>query len=134
MSSAERLFPISELAALYEISPRTIRYYEEVGLLNSVKRTTSTQQRYYTNEGRKTLKLILRGKLLGFSLEEIKEMIDLYNLNPSGEAGKQRIIEFSNKKLQEIELKITELELLKADILSTREKILSRMEKKVEES
>lgn len=120
----ERVYSISELSAMFDISSRTIRYYEEVGLLVSESRTSNSQQRYYTNQERRRLKLILRGKKLGFSLQEIKEMIELYEANPEGEVERQRIVDYGEQKLQQIEEKINELLILKAELLSYREKLL----------
>ncbi|MFC4769202.1 MerR family DNA-binding protein [Effusibacillus consociatus] len=128
--SSERLYSISELASMFDISPRTIRYYEEAGLLASETRESPTQHRYYTNAERRRLKLILRGKRLGFSLQEIKEMVDLYELNPTGEAERRRILEYADQKLQEIEEQIAELEMLRADILANRERFLQDPAKK----
>ncbi len=122
----EQLYSISELSAMFDISSRTIRYYEEVGLLVSKSRTSNSQQRYYTNEERRRLKLILRGKRLGFSLQEVKEMIELYEANPQGEAEKQQIIDYGEQKLQEIEEKINELLMLKGELLTYRERLFDR--------
>jgi len=120
--SEEIIFSISELAAMFDISSRTIRYYEEVGLLSSENRESLTKQRCYTNNERRRLKLILRGKKLGFSLSEIKEMVNLYESNPEGEEEKNRIIAFADRKLAEIEEQILQLQLLKADIIAHKEK------------
>lgn len=114
----DKVFSISELAAMFDISSRTIRYYEELGLLTSLNRETLTKQRYYPNKERRRLKLILRGKKLGFSLQEIKEMIDLYESNPDGEEEKKRIIAFADRKLIEIDEQIFQLQLLKTEIIA----------------
>ncbi|PAE24932.1 MerR family DNA-binding protein [Bacillus sp. 7894-2] len=118
----EKVFTISELAAMFDISSRTIRYYEEIGMLTSENRDSLTKQRSYTNRERRRLKMILRGKKLGFSLQEIKEMIDLYESNPEGEAEKSRIISFADSKLREIEEQIMQLQMLREDILTYKEK------------
>ena len=120
--SEEIVFSISELAAMFDISSRTIRYYEEVGLLTSENRESLTKQRCYTNNERRRLKLILRGKKLGFGLSEIKEMVDLYESNPEGDEEKKKIIAFADRKLAEIEEQILQLQLLKVDILAHKEK------------
>jgi DNA-binding transcriptional MerR regulator len=125
----ERLFTISELASMFDISSRTIRYYEEVGILTSEQRDKVTQQRSYTNKERRRLKMILRGKKLGFNLQDIKEMVDLYESNPKGEEEKERIIEFANRKLQEIEEQITQLQLLRDEIFAHKEKFIHQTEK-----
>ncbi len=121
----KKTYTISELAREFDISTRTIRYYEEVGLL-SPKRT-SGNQRIFTRKDRAKLKLILRGKRLGFSLEEIKEMIEMYDV--AGEPEQIRLtLKYGDKKLREIEEKIKELELLKEDLLNIREILIKRLE------
>lgn len=119
------MYSISELANMFDVSPRTIRYYEEVGLLASEVRDTPNHQRYYTNEERQRLKLILRGKRLGFSLQEIKQMVDMYQSNPSGEVERTRILQFADAKLLEIEEKMRYLQILKEDILLHRDRFLA---------
>lgn len=69
-------YSISELARELDITTRTIRFYEEQGMLNPERRG---QERVYRPKDLVTLKLILRGKRLGFSLAECKEVIDLYD-------------------------------------------------------
>ncbi|EWG12983.1 MerR family DNA-binding protein [Cytobacillus firmus] len=118
----EKVFTISELAAMFDISSRTIRYYEEIGMLTSENRDSLTKQRSYTNRERRRLKMILRGKKLGFSLQEIREMIELYESNPEGEAEKSMIIAFADSKLREIEEQIMQLQMLREDILTYKEK------------
>ncbi|MBG9444400.1 MerR family DNA-binding protein [Cytobacillus firmus] len=118
----EKIFTISELAAMFDISSRTIRYYEEIGMLTSENRDSMTKQRTYTNRERRRLKMILRGKKLGFGLQEIREMIELYESNPEGEAEKSRIIAFADSKLREIEEQIMQLQMLREDILTYKAK------------
>jgi DNA-binding transcriptional MerR regulator len=118
----DKLYTISELAAMFDISSRSIRYYEEIGMLISENREIMTKQRSYTNRERRRLKMILRGKKLGFSLQQIKEMIDLYETNPEGDEEKRRIIEFADEKINEINEQILQLQMLKEDILSYKEK------------
>lgn len=122
--SEEKLFSISELASIFDISSRTIRYYEEVGLLSSEIRDSTTQQRVYTNSERRRLKMILRGKKLGFSLQEIKEMIELYESNPEGEDEKKRILEHADRKLEEINEKIHHLEVLRDELITHKERYI----------
>jgi DNA-binding transcriptional MerR regulator len=120
----DRLFSISELATMFDISSRTIRYYEEIGMLTSETRGSLTQHRTYTNNERRRLKMILRGKKLGFSLQEIKEMIELYESNPEGEEEKKQIISFADKKLEEINDQMTQLQILRDEILAYKEKYM----------
>lgn len=81
-------YSISDLAREFDVTPRTIRYYEAEGMLEPLRQG---QRRIYSLRDRVTLALILRGKRLGFSLAEAKEIIDLYDA-PQGEAGQLRLL------------------------------------------
>jgi DNA-binding transcriptional MerR regulator len=73
---AEPTFTISELSREFNVTPRAIRHYESHGLIFPER---SGQQRVYSKRDRTRLKLTLRGKRLGLSLVEIKELIDMYD-------------------------------------------------------
>jgi DNA-binding transcriptional MerR regulator len=68
-------FSISELAREFDVTPRAIRFYEDQGLISPRR---DGQRRIYTARDRTRLKLTLRGKRLGLSLSEIRELIDMY--------------------------------------------------------
>lgn len=78
---AQRIYSIAELAREFGITARTIRFYEDEGLIKP-KRQGLT--RLYSVGDRTRLGWILRGKRLGFSLAEIKELIDLYQVDRTG--------------------------------------------------
>jgi DNA-binding transcriptional MerR regulator len=110
-------YTITQLAQEFDVTTRTIRFYEDQGLLNP---TRDGQMRVYSPRDRVRLKLVLRGKRLGFSLSEIREMLDMYDAGP-GELGQlelflakinerrtllrqqQRDIELTLKELDDIE-------------------------------
>ena len=73
-------YGIAELAREFDVTTRTIRYYEDKGLLSPRRKG---QRRVYAPRVRVRLRLIMRGKRLGFSLDEIRELIDLYDVDPS---------------------------------------------------
>jgi len=76
MDSTERgEFSISELSREFDVTPRAIRFYEDQGLLSPRR---DGQRRIYTPRDRTRLKLTLRGKRLGLTLSEIRELIDMY--------------------------------------------------------
>lgn len=100
------LFSIGDLAAEFGISTRAIRFYEAKGLL-APKRVGSN--RIFTKRDRARLVLILRGKRLGFSLEEIAEYLDLYD-DDKGQIAQTRLL------LQRVESSISELEAKRRDI------------------
>ena len=76
-------FSISELSQEFDVTTRAIRFYEDEGLLEPHRQG---RQRVYSSRDRVRLKLILRGKRLGFSLSEIGDIIDMYDSEP-GEVG-----------------------------------------------
>lgn len=77
----EPVFSITDLAQEMDITTRTIRFYEDRGLLRPARRG---QQRIYSRADKTRLKLVLRGKRLGWPLDDIREMIELYDA-PGGE-------------------------------------------------
>ncbi len=76
-----RTFSISELAKEFDVTTRTIRFYEQQGLLNPARQG---QTRIYNSKDRVRLMLTLRGKRLGFSLAESKELFDMYDSTEQG--------------------------------------------------
>ena len=87
-------FSISDLARELDITTRAIRFYEEQGLLIPERRG---QERIYSGKDKVALKLILRGKRIGFSLAECKELIELYD----PESGNRRQLETFTQKIAE---------------------------------
>ncbi|TVP60273.1 MAG: MerR family DNA-binding transcriptional regulator [Halomonadaceae bacterium] len=75
-ATGTRYYTIGELASDFDVTTRTIRFYEEAGLLSPARQG---QQRIYQESDRVKLKLILRGKRLGFSLAESRELIEQYD-------------------------------------------------------
>ena len=69
---------IGEMCAEYDVTPRTLRFYEQKELLQPRR---EGQKRLFTKRDKARLKLILRGKRFGFSLDEIRELLDLYNID-----------------------------------------------------
>ena len=82
-------FSISELAQEFDVTPRAIRFYEDQGLLAPRR---AGQRRIYTPRDRTRLKLTLRGKRLGLSLSEIRELIDMYEPGRDERAQLQRFL------------------------------------------
>lgn len=105
---------IQEVAKEFNVSTRTIRYYEELGLLYPNR--SSTNQRTFTKKELAKLKLIFRGKRYGFSLEEIKEMVLLFDDDRTGIQQLERTVEYGEEKIQEIDNKIAELVQMKKEL------------------
>ncbi len=119
-------YSISELANEFDISPRTIRFYEEKNLISPAR--SKGNQRVYTRRDRARLKLILRGKRFGYSLDEISEMIGMTDVDMSERAQIEKSLVYGDKKLAEIRERREELELLEQDILNVKTKLLKRLE------
>jgi len=120
----KKQYTISQVADVLDISTRTIRFYEEKGLINPKR--SAGNQRIYTPRNKARLKLILRGKRFGFSLNEIAEMIGMSDTNVNEVEQIEKSLKFGDAKLKEIQDKKKELTLLEQDILATREKLIKR--------
>lgn len=121
------LFTIGDLAQELGVSTRTIRYYEERGLLDPQR--TSGGQRIYTRRERGRLKLILRAKLAGFDLEEVRNVLQVYDALPAETAERVqalKLIDMTERRLQEINNTIDELNQLR-DALTDHLAELHRM-------
>ena len=116
---------ISQIADQLDISTRTIRFYEEKGLIQPGR--TTGNQRVYTPRNKARLKLILRGKRFGFSLEEISEMIGMANADPDELQQIEKSLAYGDIKLKQLQDRKKELELLEQDILATRQKLIHRI-------
>ena len=123
MGKERETFTISELALQLDISPSTIRFFEEKRLL-SPKRTSGNQRLYTTHE-RGRLKLIIRGKHFGASLDEIAEMVGLADMEIKENEQIDRSLYYIDKKFQEVQHKKEEIVLFENDLLSLKEKLLS---------
>src|SRR5690625_4863924 len=106
---------IREVAETFKLTPRTLRYYEEIGLLSPIR--TETNQRLYDKKEIAKIKLIERGKRYNFNLDEIKEMILLFDTDRTGIAQLERTIEYGREKVAEIDQRIAELKQIKREIL-----------------
>jgi len=121
-----KYYQIGELANLLNISPRTIRYYEEIGLLNSVKRIEGGK-RVYTDKDYQRLKFIQRLKHLGLTLSEMHELEDIYQIHRTNRKVLPRLLELLDIHASKIDERVNSLLKLKTDILSYREKIRQKL-------
>ncbi|CAM3406326.1 MerR family transcriptional regulator [Thalassospira profundimaris] len=96
----ERFYTVPELADDLGITPRTIRFYEQKGLLNPQRAGTT---RVYTRQDRAKLLLILRGKRLGFSLREIADYLDLYGADPTQAEQIKMLLERVRERITDLE-------------------------------
>ena len=109
----EKTFSIGEMCSEYEVTPRTLRFYEYKELLAPIR---EGQKRLFTNKCRGRLKLILRGKRFGFSLAEIKDLLDLYDIGDGQVTQLTETLRFADKHLAEMVAQRDELNEAIADL------------------
>ena len=97
---------IREMCDAYEVTPRTLRFYEAKELLFPIR---EGQKRLFTKRDRARLKLILRGKRFGFSLEEIRQLLDLYHAGDQQHTQLVRTCEIARARLADMESQRDEL-------------------------
>ncbi|MDJ1006871.1 MAG: MerR family DNA-binding transcriptional regulator [Paracoccaceae bacterium] len=121
------LMTIREMCEAFDVTPRTLRFYEAKELLQPIR---EGQRRLYTRRERARLKLILRGRRFGFSLEEIRQLLELYDIDEKGETQLRAVYEAARARLadmvaqrDELTQAIAELE----DQLAWGKSILDRM-------
>lgn len=110
----EQTYSIGELSKEFDITPRSIRFYEEQGLLSPDRNGTT---RVYEKKDHVRLKLILRGKRLGFSLSEVKTLFDLYDDSKNSIAQLEAMLSMTKEKraimmqqMEDIRLLMNELD------------------------
>ena len=95
----EKTMTIREMCDAFDVTPRTLRFYEAKELLFPIR---ERQKRLFTRRDRARLKLILRGKRFGFSLEEIRQLLDLYHMGDQQQTQMTRTYELAQKRLDDL--------------------------------
>ena len=121
-----KMSTIGDLARELDISTRTIRYYEERGLL-SPQRTESTQQRLYTPRDRVRLKLLLRARGLGFALDDIRQLFEIYDATHDERRQEERLRLMILDRLRQIEAQLRDLTDLRDELRDALEQVESRL-------
>jgi len=116
---------IGELAGELQLNPKTIRYYEEVGLLPEPRRSESGY-RLYSRYEMERLRLVKRAKLLGLSLAEIKEIME-YAIDGRCGVMEDRLLSLVEAKLGEIDQKIEDLVAFRDNLRQYRSDLSSRL-------
>ena len=99
---------IREMCEEYDVTPRTLRFYESKELISPIR---DGQKRLFTKRDRGRLKLILRGKRFGFSLEEIRQLLDMYGMGDQQTTQYVRTYELANERLRDMEQQRAELDI-----------------------
>lgn len=121
----EPTYTIAELAREFELTPRAIRHYEDQGLISPAR---AGVQRVYTKRDRTRLKLTLRGKRLGLSLAEIRELIDMYDTAPEA-TQLSRLIEVLAERRARLEQQREDIEAVLAEIDTLEQLCQGELEK-----
>jgi len=119
---------IGELAKKLEMSQRTIRYYEEIGLLNSIKRVEGGR-RIYTDVDLRRLKLIKRLKIMGMTLSEMQELEAMWTYEKSNDKVLKRLLELLGNHLKRLDDRIADLDILRHEITEYQDRIQAKIAK-----
>ena len=103
---SDRLMTIREMCDAFQVTPRTLRFYEAKELLFPIR---EGQKRLFTRRDRARLKLILRGKRFGFSLEELRQLLDLYDMGDQQHTQLVKTYEIAEQRLADMEARRDEL-------------------------
>jgi DNA-binding transcriptional MerR regulator len=119
-------YRIGELAAKVGLTERTIRYYEELGLLESVKRLDGGV-RVYTDDDVRRLKYVGKLKMLGLTLQEMLELERMYRHHRSNRSVLPRLVELLDAHLATLNDRMMELDALRDEIRAYREHVTQRL-------
>ncbi len=120
-------YTISELSAEFDITTRTIRFYEEKGLLSPLRKG---QSRVYTPADRTKLKLILRGKRLGFTLEESSSIIEMYQPTQDNSDQLLTLLAKIREKQTQLQQQLRDIEVMMLELAEAEETCLTALDNK----
>ncbi len=126
MTTKMPTYTITELAREFDITARTIRFYEDQGLLSPKREGAGGRNRVYTARDRTRLKLTLRGKRLALALSEIKSIVDMYDSPKDTRAQMNRFLSVLAQHRETLEQKREDIEGALAEI-ATHENECKRM-------
>lgn len=121
ISVAKQTYTISELSSEFDITTRTMRFYESEGLLTPKR---DGQTRIYLEADRVRLKLILRGKRLGLSLAESKELIDMYSPGGNNKDQLMRLLEKIRERRETLAQQLMDIRAMENELVGAEERCL----------
>ena len=127
---SDDIMTIRQMCDAFDVTPRTLRFYEAKELLSPRRQG---QRRLFTRRDRARLKLILRGKRFGFSLEELRQLLDLYDNGDGQQSQIARAYEVAQARLAEMEAQRDELEAAISELreqMTWGERMLASLEEK----
>ncbi|MGL5177783.1 MAG: MerR family transcriptional regulator [Aeromonas veronii] len=124
LPGTEITYSISELAHEFDVTPRTIRYYEDEGLLTPQR---EGQTRIYSHRDKIRLKLTLRGKRLGFSLAEIRELFDMYDTDKSSKTQLHSMIQLIEAKRGALRQQLEDIQMVMAELEAAEQRCVNSL-------
>ena len=124
LANTDGIYSISELAQEFDITPRTIRYYEDEGLITPAR---EGQTRIYSHKDRIRLKLTLRGKRLGFSLAEIRELFDMYDTDRSSKTQLNSMIQLIEAKRHSLRQQLEDIQMVMAELEAAEQRCVNSL-------
>lgn len=112
-----------EMCAKFDVTPRTLRHYEYIELLFPER---EGRARFYGPREQARMTLILRGRRFGFSLEEIRQWLEMYDADPEGELQRQAWIALADRQLEELSNRRIELDEIIAELRELRDLMTAR--------
>ena len=119
-----KTFTITELAKEFDVTTRTIRFYEDLGMLAPRR---EGQKRIYSPRDRVFLKLILRGKRLGFTLTESRALIEMYDPSSDNRQQLERMLQVLDEKEALLDQQLNDIQVMKIELQSARERCEAAM-------
>lgn len=123
---AESFLTLKDMCALFDVTPRTLRYYEYLELISPVKVGRSRQ---YGASEKARVKIIRQGRRFGFPLEEIRQWLELYDHKDQNRAQMEAWIEMSTRQLAELEKRKVELSEITEQLTDLRTNTLNSLNK-----
>lgn len=120
-----KTYSITDLAREFDITTRTIRFYEDLGLLTPERQG---QKRIYSPRDRVFLKLILRGKRLGFTLNESRTLIEMYDPDSDNQHQLKSMLNMLDEKEALLSQQLHDIEIMKLELQEARERCLAAMQ------
>lgn len=120
----QKTFSISDLSKEFDVTTRSIRFYEDQGLLTPTRRG---QTRIYNAQDRVRLKLILRGKRLGFSLAETRRLFDLYDAHSSSAQQLETMLSLIDEKKAHLQQQMEDITVVLMELSSVETRCKSEL-------
>jgi DNA-binding transcriptional MerR regulator len=129
VDDSKKHYGISELSKEFNVTPRTIRHYEDEGLLEPARRG---QMRLFTEEDRARLEIVLVGARLGIHLSSLRELFDLYDNTRSDEKRKRQLLELLGQQREALKKQQADILRMTAELDRMEQRYVQAVEKKLE--